>query len=78
MSLNFLPMRQSLFYFFAVLEILFAHGLGQLTRDVKSDIRTLLAGDQWWPRTSVGRLRFAHAITHLLRQRFVHFVKSNN
>ena len=32
---------------------------------------------QWWPRTSGGRLRFAHAITHLLRHRFGHFVNSN-
>ena len=38
---------------------------------------SLLAGDQWWPRTSGGRLRFAHAITHLLRHRFSHFVNSN-
>ena len=37
---------------------------------------TLLAGDQW-PRTSGGRLRFAHAITHLLGHRFGHFVSSN-
>ena len=40
-------------------------------------METLLAGDQWWPRTSGGRLRFAHTITHLLRHRFGHFVKSN-
>ena len=38
---------------------------------------TVLAGDQWWPRTSGGRLRYAHAITHLLRYRFGHFVNSN-
>ena len=40
-------------------------------------ILTVLAGDQWWPRTSGGRLRFAHAITHLLRHRFGHFINSN-
>ena len=28
---------------------------------------TVLAGDQWWPRTSGGRLRFVRAITYLLR-----------
>ena len=39
--------------------------------------KNILAGDQWWPRTSGGRLRFAHAITHLLRHRFGHFVNSN-
>ena len=39
--------------------------------------KSLLAGDQWWPRTSGGRLRFAHAITHLLRHRFGHFINSN-
>ena len=32
---SFLPMRQSLFYFYL------AHGLRQLTRDVKNDARTL-------------------------------------
>ena len=36
---------------------------------------TLLAGDQWWPRTSGGRLRFEHAVMHLLRHRFGHFVE---
>ena len=40
-------------------------------------LEDVLAGDQWWPRTSGGRLRFAHAITHLLRHRFGHFVNSN-
>ena len=40
-------------------------------------LHNVLAGDQWWPRTSGGRLRFAHAITHLLRHRFGHFVNSN-
>ena len=29
--------------------------------------KMVLACDQWWPRTSGGRLRYAHAITHLLR-----------
>ena len=38
---------------------------------------SVLAGDQWWPRTSGGRLRFAHAITHLFRHRFGHFINSN-
>ena len=38
----------------------------------------ILAGDQWWPRTSGGRLRFAHAISHLLRHRFGLFIKGNN
>ena len=36
---------------------------------------TLLAGDQWWPHTSGGRLRFAQAVMHLLRHRFGCFVK---
>ena len=40
-------------------------------------LKIVLAGDQWWPRTSGGRLRFANAITHLLRHRFGHFVNSN-
>ena len=40
-------------------------------------LEMLLAGDQWWPRTSGGRLRFAHAITHLLRHRFGLFMKGN-
>ena len=39
--------------------------------------RYILAGDQWWPRTSGGRLRFAHAVTHLLRHRIGHFINSN-
>ena len=39
--------------------------------------RPVVAAYQWWPRTSGGRLRFAHAITHLLRQSFGHFVNSN-
>ena len=29
---------------------------------------SILAGDQWWPRTSGGRLRFVRAITYLLSQ----------
>ena len=37
----------------------------------------VLAGDQWLARTSGGRLRFAHAITHLLRHRFGLFIKGN-
>ena len=37
----------------------------------------LLAGDQWWPHTSGGRLRFVRAITYLLRHRFGNFVKGN-
>ena len=45
-------------------------------RNVPAGLK-VLAGDQWWPRTSGGRLRFAHAITHLLRHRFGHFVNSN-
>ena len=39
--------------------------------------KTVLAGDQWWPRTSGGRLRFAHAITHLSRRRLGLFMKEN-
>ena len=39
--------------------------------------KALLAGNQWWPRTSGGRLRFARAITHLLSHRFGNFVKGN-
>ena len=38
----------------------------------------VLAGDQWWLRTSGGRFRFARAITYLLRHRFGSFVKENN
>ena len=26
---------------------------------------SVLAGDQWWPRTSGGRLRFAYAVTQI-------------
>ena len=37
--------------------------------------QAILAGDQWRPRTSGGRLHFEHTITHLLRHRFGHFVK---
>ena len=39
--------------------------------------KTLLADDQWWPRTSGGRLRFARAITYLLHHRFGSFLKGN-
>ena len=42
-----------------------------------ANILAILAGDQWWPRTSGGRLRCAHAITHLLRHRFGLFIKGN-
>ena len=38
---------------------------------------TVLAGDQWWPRTSGGRLRFVRANTYLLRHRIGNFVKGN-
>ena len=37
----------------------------------------LLAGDQWWPHTSGGRLRLAHAITHVLQHKVSHCVKRN-
>ena len=37
---HFLPMRQSLFYFSGAGKFCLAHGLRQLTRVVKSDIRT--------------------------------------
>ena len=37
----------------------------------------ILAGDQWWPRTSGGCLRFVRAITYLLRHRISNFVKGN-
>ena len=40
-KLIFLPMRQSLFYFSGAGKFCLAHGLRQLTRDFKSDIRTL-------------------------------------
>ena len=41
-NLFFLPMRQSLVYFFSGAgQFCLAHGLGQLTHDVKSDVRTL-------------------------------------
>ena len=41
---NFLLMRQNLFYFSGAGKFCLAHGLGQLTRDVKSDVRTLNFG----------------------------------
>ena len=41
---NFLPMRQNLFYFSGAGNFCLAHGLGRLTRDVKSDVRTLNFG----------------------------------
>ena len=44
---------------------------------VTSGFDTLLAGDQWWPRTSGGRLRFIRAITYLLRHIIGMFVKGN-
>ena len=37
----FLPMRQSLFYICSAGKFCFAHGLRQLTRGVKSDVRTI-------------------------------------
>ena len=37
----------------------------------------LLAADQWWPRTSGGRLRFIRAITYSLRHRISNFVEGN-
>ena len=37
----FLPMRQSLFYFSDAYKFCLAHGLRQLTRDVKSDVKTV-------------------------------------
>ena len=37
----------------------------------------ILAGDQWWPRTSGGRLRFVRAKAYLLRHRIGTFVKGN-
>ena len=38
---------------------------------------TVLAGDQWWPRTSGGRLRFLRAITYLFRHRIGKFITGN-
>ena len=38
---------------------------------------TILAGNQWWPRTRGGRLRSIRAITYLLRHRIDNFVKGN-
>ena len=35
----------------------------------RTESKMLLAGDQWWPHTSGGRLRSARAITYLLRHR---------
>ena len=37
----FLPMRQNLFYFSGAGKFCLAHGLRQLTREVKNDVRTL-------------------------------------
>lgn len=37
----------------------------------------LLAVDQWQTCTNVGRLRFAHTVTYMMRHRFSHFVKGN-
>ena len=45
-------------------------------REVK-DLLKILAGDQWWPRTSGGHLRLAQALTYLLRHRLGNFVKGN-
>ena len=52
-------------------------GSSVFTAEAKAIDLALLAGDQLWPRTSGGRLHFAHAITYLLRHRFGHFVNSN-
>ena len=52
------------------------HILKQLHK-TESNLCSLLAGDQWWPRTSGGRLRFVLAITYLLRHRIGNFVKGN-
>ena len=41
-------------------------------------MKRVLAGDQWWPRTSSGRLHFVRAIPNLLRHRIGNFVKRNN
>ena len=38
---------------------------------------TVLAGDQWWPATSGGRLRLAQAVKHVLHHKFGHSVKGN-
>ena len=40
-------------------------------------MKNILAGDQWWPRTSGGRLRSVQAITYLLCHRIGNFVKGN-
>ena len=40
-------------------------------------VKELLAGDQWWPRTSGGRLRVVRAVTYLLRHRIGNFVTGN-
>ena len=37
----------------------------------------VLAGDQWLPRASGDHLRFARAVTYLLRHRLGSFVKGN-
>ena len=42
-----------------------------------TEVIMVLAGNQWWPHTSGGRLRLAHAITHVSHHRFGHFVKGN-
>ena len=73
----FLPISRVCSFFSEAGKFCLAHGLRQPKRDVKSDVRTLLAGDQWWPRTSGGRLHSVWAIAYLLRHRISNFVKGN-
>ena len=60
------------------------HSIGVVKRVVllgstsqRMTLELLMAGDQWWPRTSGSRFRYARAITYLLRHRFGNFVKGN-
>ena len=39
--------------------------------------RAVLAGDQWWPRTSGSRVRSVRAMTYFLRHRIGNFIKGN-
>ena len=40
-------------------------------------VKELLAGDQWWPRTSGGRVRFVRAVMYLLCHRIGNFGTGN-
>ena len=58
---------------FSSLIFVFGSNVYKVYRDricVHTCIYTILAGDHWWPQTSCGHLRLAHAITHVLHRNF--------